>query len=332
MDLVHQAAYNNNTVGHNKICPVSTLATMNRADITNYYRDNYIPSRMALVGVGVEHEDLLNAANKYFPQVLGHDGSSREPAVYTGGYVYRHDDEAPPTIGPQALPTLTHVAIGFKSCSHQDDDYVKHCVLNMLMGGGGAFSAGGPGKGMYSRLYLQVLNRYHWMYSALALNHPYTDTGLFTISGSAHPTHAWDMAQVLIRQYKEMARLTVHHTELERAKTQLKSVLLMNLEYRTIILEDIGRQVLASGTRKTATELCEMIESVTPLQIRTIVEDMLESKPSVGAFGDLKHLPSGEEIGDAFNRENGELTNRASNFLLKSLGKGRSWKKDIVKN
>ena len=35
----------------------------------------------------------------------------------------------------------------------------------------------------------QVLNRYHWMYSALALNHPYQDTGLFTINGSSHPSH-----------------------------------------------------------------------------------------------------------------------------------------------
>jgi processing peptidase subunit alpha len=30
----------------------------------------------------------------------------------------------------------------------------------MMMGGGGSFSAGGPGKGMYTRLYLNVLNRY----------------------------------------------------------------------------------------------------------------------------------------------------------------------------
>ena len=34
----------------------------------------------------------------------------------------------------------------------------------MLMGGGGSFSAGGPGKGMFSRLYLNVLNRYALYY------------------------------------------------------------------------------------------------------------------------------------------------------------------------
>lgn len=39
-------------------------------------------------------------------------------------------------------------------------------------------------------------------------------------------------------------------TELERAKTQLQSVLLMNLESRPVVFEDIGRQVLATGERK----------------------------------------------------------------------------------
>lgn len=45
-------------------------------------------------------------------------------------------------------------------CSHSDPDFVPTCVLNMMMGGGGSFSAGGPGKGMYTRLYTNVLNRY----------------------------------------------------------------------------------------------------------------------------------------------------------------------------
>ena len=58
------------------------------------------------------------------------------------------------------MPELAHIVIGLESCSHKDDDFISFCVLNMMMGGGGSFSAGGPGKGMYTRLYLNVLNRY----------------------------------------------------------------------------------------------------------------------------------------------------------------------------
>jgi len=47
--------------------------------------------------------------------------------------------------------------------------------------------------------------------------------------------------------------------ELERAKTQLKSMLMMNLESRPVIFEDVGRQVLATNTRKLPHELCTLI-------------------------------------------------------------------------
>jgi hypothetical protein len=43
--------------------------------------------------------------------------------------------------------------------AQQEDDFIPFAVLNMMMGGGGSFSAGGPGKGMFTRLYLNVLNR-----------------------------------------------------------------------------------------------------------------------------------------------------------------------------
>lgn len=63
------------------------------------------------------------------------------------------------SLGPNPMPELAHIVLGFESGSHQHEDFVATCVLNMLMGGGGSFSAGGPGKGMYTRLYTNVLNR-----------------------------------------------------------------------------------------------------------------------------------------------------------------------------
>lgn len=47
--------------------------------------------------------------------------------------------------------------------------------------------------------------------------------------------------------------------ELERAKTQLMSMLMMNLESRPVIFEDVGRQVLATRSRKLPHELCALI-------------------------------------------------------------------------
>ena len=53
---------------------------------------------------------------------------------------------------------------GFHSIapSHKEqNEFVAACVLNQIFGGGTSFSAGGPGKGLYSRFYTNVLNRYN---------------------------------------------------------------------------------------------------------------------------------------------------------------------------
>lgn len=78
-----------------------------------------------------------------------------------------------------------------------------------MMGGGGSFSAGGPGKGMYSRLYLNVLNRYHWIYAATAYHHSYADSGLFCIHGSSHPSQARTVFVLQIIFFKSLFVIVV---------------------------------------------------------------------------------------------------------------------------
>ena len=50
------------------------------------------------------------------------------------------------SLGPTPMPELAHIAIGLESVSHQHPDFIPFCVMNTLMGGGGSFSAGGPGE------------------------------------------------------------------------------------------------------------------------------------------------------------------------------------------
>ena len=72
-------------------------------------------------------------------------------AQYTGGQCLVEKDLSAVSLGPTPMPELGHVVLGLESVGHQDPDFIPFCVLNMMMGGGGSFSAGGPGKGMYTR-------------------------------------------------------------------------------------------------------------------------------------------------------------------------------------
>ena len=73
-----------------------------------------------------------------------------------------------------------------------------------------------------------------------------------------------------------------------RAKKQLQSMLLMNLESRPVVFEDVARQVLTSGARKESTYYIDAIERVTPQDIQRVAKRMLKSKPSVAALGSLE--------------------------------------------
>ena len=64
-------------------------------------------------------------------------------------------------------------------------------------------------------------------------------------------------------------------------------MLLMNLESRPVVFEDVARQVLTSGARKESTYYIGAIERVTSQDIQRVARRMLRSKPSVAALGTL---------------------------------------------
>uniref|UniRef100_A0A8C2FK70 Mitochondrial-processing peptidase subunit alpha n=1 Tax=Cyprinus carpio TaxID=7962 RepID=A0A8C2FK70_CYPCA len=288
-EMIHAAAYRGNTVGLPRFCPPKNVDKIDRKLLHKYLQTYYCPERMVLAGVGIEHEQLVQCARKYLLNVKPVWGAStpanvdQSVAQYTGGIVKVSEFISP-----------------------AEDDFIPFAVLNMMMGGGGSFSAGGPGKGMFTRLYLNVLNRHHWMYNATSYHHSYEDSGLLCVHASADPRQVREMVEIITREFIQMTG-TAGEMELERAKTQLKSMLMMNLESRPVIFEDVGRQVLATGKRKLPHELCELISNVTASDIKRVTTKMLRSKPAVAALGELTELPSYEDIQAALSSKDGRL-------------------------
>uniref|UniRef100_A0A9L0T4T4 Mitochondrial-processing peptidase subunit alpha n=1 Tax=Equus caballus TaxID=9796 RepID=A0A9L0T4T4_HORSE len=275
-EMIHEAAYRGNTVGLHRFCPTENVAKIDREVLHSYLRNYYTPDRMVLAAVGVEHSLLVECARKYLLGTRPAWGSGkavdvdRSVAQYTGGIVKLERDMSNVSLGPAPFPELTHIMIGLESCSFLEGDFIPFAVLNMMMGGGGSFSAGGPGKGMFTRLYLNVLNRHHWMYNATSYHHSYEDTGLLCIHASADPRQVREMVEIITKEFILMAG-TVDEVELERAKTQLMSMLMMNLESRPVIFEDVGRQVLATCSRKLPQELCALIRRTARAAPRPLV-------------------------------------------------------------
>merc|ERR1719343_1932441 len=205
-------------------------------------------------------------------------------AVYTGGD-FRMEKPDP----------LCHFMLGWEVEGGWNGPLLASVtVLQMFLGGGGSFSTGGPGKGMHTRLYTEVLNRHQWVESCQASSVMYADTGLLTIYGTVLPQHCDDFVTVLTKIFKSLDRITPE--ELQRAKNALKSSIHMNLEMRAVMMEDIGRQLILSGEGGTAQEFGRIIDAVTTDDLLQALRQCLKCEPTVVAFGAIERLPPREQI------------------------------------
>ena len=351
-ELLHMAAYKDNTLGNPLLCPQERLQFINKNVVERYRSTFFKPERMVVAFAGVSHNDALKLTEKYFgdmqsqkgPALSGIDSETsftdsqssslpslpssastssyassatsppsspqqpstlfskipffknistsapnqasvspvdasslqsslylNQPAHYTGGFLSL--PPLPPPLNP-ALPPLSHIHLTFEALPVSSPDIYALATLQTLLGGGGSFSAGGPGKGMYSRLYTNVLNQNGWVESCVAFNHSYTDSGLFGISASCNPQRISSMLEVMCRELQALTLDTgfsaLSEGEVRRAKNQLRSSLLMNLESRMVELEDLGRQVQVHGRKIAVREMCEKIEGLTVGDLRRV--------------------------------------------------------------
>jgi len=288
-DLLHEAAYQNNTLGNSFFAPLQNLDHFTGDVLRGWVREHYTTDRIVVSAVGVDHKEFTDLVTKVFNELPRSLKPHKSPqAQYTGGELRSHHKG-------DKKDAFTHVALAFEAGSWHDKDLIPLCVLQLLMGGGGSFSAGGPGKGMYSRLYQNVLNVHGWIETAQTLAHIYSDSGIFGFYGKTAPQNASDLMQVLLEEAQKMAG-PVADVELTRAKNALKSSVYMQLESRQLQVEDTARQLMTFGKVTTPQQLANQIDSVSGHDIVRVAKRLLKTVPTIAAVGDLGYLPRYDAI------------------------------------
>ena len=373
-ELVHMAAYKDNTLGNPLLCPKERLDKINKSVVEDYRKAFIRPERIVVAFAGVEHEEAVKLTEEFFGDMKNADlepmaaspatetapaepepsgimskipflnklssttpaGMSQTPSGilypsatdilapshYTGGFLSLPVLPAP--INP-SLPALTHIHLHFEALPISSEDIYALATLQTLLGGGGSFSAGGPGKGMYSRLYTNVLNQHGWVESCVAVNHSYTDSGLFGISSSCAPSKVVQMLDVMCRELQALTLETgfsaLGQVEVNRAKNQLRSSLLMNLESRMVELEDLGRQVQVHGFKVGVREMCAKIDSLTVQDLRRVARQVLTgaiNNPGNGSGAPTVVLQESDEGNGVKRKQLGwaEIQDRISRWKL----------------
>lgn len=275
-ELLYVTAYSNSQLGRTVYqMPLDYYRDITKEKLSEYIKNYIVGNRMVLAGCGVSHDQLLSVANKHlshFPKESPISIPETSPG-YTGGVNYL------------AVEDIEHalVSLHFEFGGIDDPDFYIYFSIYTMLGGGGSFSAGGPGKGMYTRLYLNVLNRYMSIESCEGNISSFKDSGLLGIHGKCDPNITNKFLSIIAN---EMLRIPkgIDETELSRVKNQMKTSIFYNLESRPILLDDIGRQVVMFGKRYSAEELCEMIDRITEDDIVRCSRKLLSKNPTIIVF------------------------------------------------
>ncbi len=311
LEKLQNAAYRNHPLGGQHLYNDNDLSGLSK-DVILDFRQKFLldrPQEMVLAGAGIEHEKLVELGERHFAHLTQKstsendynlNGTNAISNAYSGGE-YREEYKS--------VDGMTRVAVAFEiegwndfNTNSSSSDLVPACVLQVLLGGGSSFSAGGPGKGMYSRLYREVLNRYYWVEAAEAFTMFHSESGLLGIKGAAPMTKSKDLVRVICEHFARLALYPVNDLELSRAKNMLKCNVLTQLESRLVLFEDIGRQVLTYGHREGIHEMCQRIDSVSADDIMRIAKKAISTPPTLSSIGDdVANVPTFDEVNRWFS-------------------------------
>ena len=295
LEALHEVAYTG-ALARPLLAPAEVLSRLTPEALAAFVAENFAPPRVVLAAAGVGHSELVGLAAPLL-EAASSSGSAPAPAPpapkskYVGGDCRQFSASG-----------VTHLMLGFEAAGGWRDvpGSVAVTVLQFLLGGGGSFSAGGPGKGMHSRLYSRVLARHGWVRTCAAFSSLYNDSGLVGVYAAADSANAAQLVDVVAAELGELASRPVPAAELERAKAAALSSVLMNLESRAVVAEDIGRQVLTYGKRKPVAEFVDAIKALTPATMQAAVKRATATPLSMAALGDIAALPRYSEVAARF--------------------------------
>jgi len=117
-----------------------------QSDVLDAFMEmHFTPDRMIFSATNVDHQEIVQLVDKFFSSMQPSPRQYIRPkAIYTGGEARLAGD------GP------VQVAIAFHGVAWKDKDLIPACILHTLLGGGGSFSAGGPGKVSRDRIPIDV--------------------------------------------------------------------------------------------------------------------------------------------------------------------------------
>ena len=270
-ELFHAAYFPNHSLGRPIEGTEQTVSSFDRATIASFHAGNYSPRNLVIAAAGnIDHGQLVELAERVFVT----EGAAIEAAPSSP---LSPQPAAPILVERKSELEQAHLIIAAPWPSAKSEERYAASMLGTIIGGGTS-----------SRLWQSIREERGLAYSIGAGGNTFTDVGMFTIYAGTSPEHLDQVVDLSLRELRHAVREPVTPDELQLAKEQAVSSVLLSLESSSSRVGALARQEIIHGRRFSPEEIIRRIEAVTAEDAQSVAEECFTTQTlALGALGNL---------------------------------------------
>jgi predicted Zn-dependent peptidase len=277
-DLVTQAVFGRHPLGRPVLGSAEVISTVSRRSVSAFHRRRYRPDNVVVAAAGsVDHDKLV----KLIERMRAKSGASATKPSARAPFV------APPkpSLVFQAKQTEQyHVCLSAPGIARSDRRRFTASILDGILGGSAS-----------SRLFQEIREKRGLAYAVYTFSSQYADTGQIGVYVGTREENLAECLRIVAEQIGELAGHGPGAAELQRAKENLKTRIMLSMEATSNRMSRLGKSLITDSELLDLDRILAEIDAVDAGAVAQLAEVVLRSDAfSVAAIG-----PSQERLLDA---------------------------------
>ncbi len=273
-ECFYETAYPNQPMGRPILGKGQIVQSLTSDDLLSYMKNEYTTPRVILSAAGkIKHTFFVEQVEQRLTKLNPSGGRQRLPAIYKGGeFVQKKDIEQ------------VNLILGFKGFSLTDEDYYAQTLLSTILGGG-----------MSSRLFQEIREKRGLVYSIYSFASGYADTGLFGVFAQTGQKEVKELLPVVCEELLKICSI-LSDEELDRAKAQLKAMILMKREKTSARCESNARDMAIYGRVVSKDEILRRISDLDKTKVQSTAFKIFSTPLTLACLGPVENVLSYEKL------------------------------------
>lgn len=275
-DHFQETAYPDQPFGRSILGPKEIIQNITQDEINDYIKRQYsLPNVIISAAGNINEKDFAKMAEDKFSILPTHKPKKAANTNYKGGD-FRHSKD---------LEQIQFL-MGFEGLSLTDNNFYHQQILASIFGGS-----------MSSRLNQEIREKRGLVYSVYSFGMAYSDSGMFGIYAATSDDKVNELVDVACGEVHKLTH-DLKQEELDRAKTQVKTGMMMSRESTVSRAEKLAGNLAVFGRYITPEETIAEIEKITIDDLQAHAQNLLKQKDSVtiASLGKIDKLYKYEEI------------------------------------